>query len=121
MTRAELAAMLAAAPSLASYTHYPEPPEQLAVGQSMIVAPGSPYVDWSTLGQRAWHATISLWVPRSAGPVAMDEIDAGLVALLAVLDAEPDLGISTVRQVGSADDVGGANYVVALLDVDLDP
>ncbi len=118
LTRAALAAVLAADGTLTGWEHYAEPPEQLAGRACMVVAPRSPYQSWQTYSELEVHLTISLLVPRTHGP-AMDSIDTGLTALRAVLVDLEGVGIGDISSVGILEDVGAIQYIVASLDVDL--
>lgn len=119
MTRAGLAALLAESPALGSWEIYAEPPEQLAGRPSIVVAPRSPYQSWETFAEIRTHLTIHLLVPRAHGP-AMDLLDVGLAALRELLaHVDADLGIGDVSGVALLDELGGAQYVSASLEVDV--
>lgn len=117
-TRASLAAALRADGNLAAWEVYTEPPEQLAGGSCIVIAPRSPYQTWATYGAYDAHLTLSLLVPRSHGP-AMDAIDTGLDSVISVLRATSGVGIGTLADAALVDDIGGAQYVVAAIEVDL--
>jgi hypothetical protein len=119
MTRSELESALKAAAGLSAWEVYGEPPEQL-VGPSLIIAPRQPYLEWETYSQVMAHVVCHLVVTRAHGP-AMDTLDAGLVALWKVLrDLGQDVAPSETAGVNVLEAIGGTDWLVASVDVDLE-
>lgn len=117
LDRAGVAAILDAYSGLDGWTVYDEPPEQLAAGLCIVVAPRAPYQEYETLGSvLRVSLAVHVLAPRAAGP-AMDQIDAGLAAVRAALEPVHDAHLGNVNQVGIIEDIGGPTYLDAVMDV----
>ena len=118
MDRAALAAVLEEEPSLDGWTRYAEPPEVLAGGQCIVISPRSPYQSWSSFaeGRLATHLAVALLVPR-ATPEPMILIDEGLGLLRSFLVGLGGIVIDGGTSVGLIEDVAGADYIVASIDI----
>ena len=116
LTRSGVASLLDAAVTLNGWTVYDEPPEQLVGGRCIVVAPRSPYMDWETMGDLyRVFLSIHVLVIRSHGP-AMDQVDAGLLAVRGVLMDIATCDIEGVSGVNLVDDIGGPQYIAATVD-----
>lgn len=117
-SRADLVTVLEAESTLDAFTIYAEPPEHLAGGASLVVAPRSPYRVRDTLGTWVTRLTVHVLVPRSQGP-AMDLIDAAIDSIVAAVETLSDADLEDVSAIGIVDDVGGASYTAAVLNITL--
>jgi len=111
-----LSALLASDAMLAEWSHYSEPPEQLVAGPCVVIVPRSPYITWGTYRTGTAHMTVSLLVPRGHGP-AMELLEDGIGVTRAALEAESRVEVSDTVDIDTLDDVGGAQYIVASLNV----
>lgn len=109
--RAALGTAFQAEASLSGWEVYEEPPEQLAGGRCIVIAPRSPYRTMETLGTGATHLAVHVLVPRSGGP-AMDVLDAGLAGVLTALLAIEEVTIGDTIETGLLEEVGGLSYLV---------
>lgn len=114
--RAYLATVFAATADLDGWTVYAEPPEQLAGGRCVVIAPRSPYRTFETFARGATHLSIHVLVPRTGGP-AMDALDAGLAGVIEALLALSDVSIDDVVNVGILDETGGVSYLTTTINV----
>lgn len=111
-----LSELLAADAMLSGWTHYTEPPEHLAAGPSVVIVPRSPYISWGTYRTGSAHMTIQLCVPRAHGP-AMDLLEDAIGVTRAVLETQERVDMADTIEVAMLEDVGGAAYIVASLNV----
>ena len=114
LDRAAITTLLRAEEDLARSSSTGEP--RNSGGASIVVTPRDPYQDYSTFGTLTWYLGIAVLVPLGHGP-AMDLIDATLVTLRDLLDAQAGVTI-TQTDIGRVDPVGGVEYIAAIVNIE---
>ena len=113
--RHELAGVLAA--GMPGWSVYAEPPGTIHA-PAIAFGPGDPYRE--PAAYRVDDVKLRLWLLLSEGSqLILDQMDAALDELLALLRTQPTVAVDRVAAVGSVREVGGVGYVAAVVDVSL--
>lgn len=95
---------------------YSAPPTSL-VAQSAVISPRSPYVTREAGNVYAVQLQITLLVNIAAGPVALDILDDAIAALEQDVFGAGSVMWQSVEDVGVVQEVGGADYLAATINI----